>query len=327
MTLREAIELFKDHQKNGMRDKTRGSYGYLFRNLEALFGDSAIEDISSQDLYQFLLLLTEGRARSTARLRYAQLKPFFNFMIERTHASMTNPCNDPLLSKTFRAPRMKQREIIGREVIDEIIYRCQKVRDRLILELQARCGMRIGEVLGLRASDVNGRRLTIRRPKSGRDEESAFTPETLSGRLKTYLESRNALLDQRLFPICYSTARSMIKRLGDKNTAARPETPLGHLCEPEWDSTRGHLQNNSPSPGPQDDADVFGQDKRGRGSALDGSAPRKVTKIRPGPYRSGYKLQPYAWHSTRILGRQKALLAGESVARLLGLHYPGPALG
>jgi integrase len=101
-------------------------------------------------------------------------------------------------------------------VIDEIIYRCQKTRDRLILKLQARCGMRIGEVLGLRASDVNGRRLTIRRPKSGRDEEGAFMPETLAGRLKTYLEDRNLLPDQRLFPICYSTARSLVKRLGDR---------------------------------------------------------------------------------------------------------------
>lgn len=142
---------------------------------------------------------------------------------------MTNPCSDPLLSKTFRAPRMKQREIVGREVIDEIIYGCRKARDRLILELQARCGMRIGEVLGLRVSDVNGRRLTIRRPKSGRDEESAFMPETLAGRLKAYLETRSALPEDRLFPICYSTARSFIRKLGEKvNLTLRPHDLRRH---------------------------------------------------------------------------------------------------
>ena len=151
MTLRQAIEVFKDHQKHSVREKTRESYGHLFRNLGALLGDAALGDVSSQDLYEFLLLLTEGCAKSTARLRYAQLKAFFNFVIERTHVPTNNPCNDPLLSKTFRAPRMKQREIIGREVIDEIIYRCSKARNRLILELQARCGLRIGEVLNLRA--------------------------------------------------------------------------------------------------------------------------------------------------------------------------------
>jgi integrase/recombinase XerD len=178
-------------------------------------GTVDLHDVSPQDLYEFLLLLTEGCAKSTARLRYAQLKAFFTFTIERTHVPLANPCNDSLLSKTFRAPRMKQREILGREVIDEIIYRCPTVRNRLILELQARCGLRIGEVLNLRVSDVNGRRLTLRRPKSGHEEESAFMPETVAARLKAYIEGQNLFSDDRLFPICYSTARSFVKRLGD----------------------------------------------------------------------------------------------------------------
>jgi integrase/recombinase XerD len=229
MPLREAIKMYTDHQKNSVRNKTRESYGYLFRNLEALLGNMVLDDISSQDLYQLLLLLTEGRARSTARLRYAQLKAFFNFIIEQTHTPVTNPCIDSLLSKTFKAPRMKQRDIVGREVVDEIIYRCRKARDRLILELQARCGLRIGEVLNLRVSDVNGRRLTLRQPKSGRDEESAFMPETLAGRLKAYLEAQKLPPDQRVFPICYSTARSFIRNLGNTmNVKIRPHDLRRH---------------------------------------------------------------------------------------------------
>ena len=229
MTLHEAIELFREHQKNSARDKTRESYSHLLKNLETLLGDHALECIGSQDLYQFLILLTEGRAKNTARLRYAQLKAFFTFFIERTHAALKNPCDDPLLAKTFRAPRIKQRAIIGREVIDEIIYRCHSARDRLILELQARCGMRIGEVLRLKASDVNGRRLTIRRPKSGRDEESAFMPETLAERLRAYLDTQNLHAEQRLFPISYSTARSCIKKLGeDLHLKVRPHDLRRH---------------------------------------------------------------------------------------------------
>jgi integrase len=229
MTLHEAIALFREHQKNSARDKTRESYSHLLKNLETLLGDHALECIGSQDLYQFLILLTEGRAKNTARLRYAQLKAFFTFFIERTHAALKNPCDDPLLAKTFRAPRMKQRAIIGREVIDEIIYRCHSARDRLILELQARCGMRIGEVLRLKASDVNGRRLTIRRPKSGRDEESAFMPETLAERLRAYLDTQNLHAEQRLFPISYSTARSCIKKLGeDLHLKVRPHDLRRH---------------------------------------------------------------------------------------------------
>ncbi len=96
MTLDEAIALFREHQKDSARDKTRESYGHLFKNLEAVLGDHVLDSIRSQDLYQFLILLTEGRAKNTARLRYAQLKAFFTFFIERTHASLKNPCDDPL---------------------------------------------------------------------------------------------------------------------------------------------------------------------------------------------------------------------------------------
>jgi site-specific recombinase XerD len=119
MTLLQAIALFRVHQKNSVRDKTRESYGHLLKNLETLLGDHALESIGSQDLYRFLITLTEGRAKNTARLRYAQLKAlFFTFFIERTHASLKNPCDDTLLAKTSRAPRMTQREIIGREIIE-----------------------------------------------------------------------------------------------------------------------------------------------------------------------------------------------------------------
>ena len=101
MRLREAIESFRDPQKNSMRDKTRESHGHLFQNLEALFSDAVLENISSQDLYQFLLLLTEGRARSTARLRHTQIRhSLISSLREGTHLPIASPCNDNLLSKT-----------------------------------------------------------------------------------------------------------------------------------------------------------------------------------------------------------------------------------
>ena len=230
MTLREAIEVFKDHQKNSARSKTRESYGHLFRNLEALLGDAALGDISSQDLYQFLLLLTEGRARATARLRYAQLKAFFNFIIERTHASMANPCNDSLLSKTFRVPRMTQREIIGREVIDEVIYRCQKD------EGQAHPGTP-GAV---RHEDRGGTGSTgIGRERKKTDDKAARSragmrkapscPRRWPAGSTHTVEAQNILPDQKLFPICYSTARSLVKRLGDRmNVKIRPHDLRRH---------------------------------------------------------------------------------------------------
>ena len=43
------------------------------------------------------------------------------------------------------------------------------MRNRLILELMARGGMRIGEVLQLTPKDVSDQKLTIKSPKSSND--------------------------------------------------------------------------------------------------------------------------------------------------------------
>jgi integrase/recombinase XerD len=228
MTLQEGIELFRTHQKNQAREKTRESYTYLLRNFETLFGETMMDAISAEDIHQFLLIVTDGRARSSARLRYAQLKAFFNFMIENGKIA-SNPCDDLMLRKTFRTPRYMDRNIVAREVVDEIIYRCREPRNRLIMELQARCGLRVGEVLKLRVCDVNDRKLLIRTPKSGREQEVAFMPEAIATRLRSYISVQSLTGDHPLFPICYSTARSFIKELGEKaNVRIRPHDLRKH---------------------------------------------------------------------------------------------------
>jgi integrase len=72
------------------------------------------------------------------------------------------------------------RKILERETVDEIIYNTKRHRDRLILELQARCGLRIGELLKIKVSDVLDRTITLREPKSGKETELAYIPESVS---------------------------------------------------------------------------------------------------------------------------------------------------
>ena len=68
--------------------------------------------------------------------------------------------------------------------------------------------MRISEVLKLTPSDINDRRLTLKEPKSGREQEFIFTPQRLADRLKG-IQSY-----QRIFPICYEAAREMVGKAG-----------------------------------------------------------------------------------------------------------------
>ena len=109
----------------------------------------------------------------------------------------------------------QQAKIIEKETVDEIIFRTIKVRNRLILELMARGGMRIGEVLKLRLGDLQDRKLVLREPKSGKEYEFVFIPQKVADRLRDYaLHVCNAPGD-RIFPISYEAARVMVIKSGN----------------------------------------------------------------------------------------------------------------
>ena len=181
MTVRDAIHIFQISQKNPHSKRITDSYRYLLKHLGNHFTDSHLKAITPDQIYQFPETLTEHMAKSTRRLRYAQVKAFFNSLINEKGILIKNPCQDSIMVKAFKSPRMKQKDILSRESVDEIIYRSKKIRDRLILELQARCGVRVGEVLNLRVTDITDRKLMIRQPKSEKDIEVAFMTESKLG--------------------------------------------------------------------------------------------------------------------------------------------------
>ena len=76
--------------------------------------------------------------------------------------------------------------------------------------------MRIGELLRLKVSDIADRRLTIQEPKSRKEAEIAFMPEQIAKRLAEYVKAKGLRSDERLFPLCYSAARSLVRKLGAK---------------------------------------------------------------------------------------------------------------
>ena len=79
----------------------------------------------------------------------------------------------------------------------------------------ARGGMRIGEVLKLKPKDIQGRKLVIGDPKSGKEEEVVFIPRKIANRLKEYVREKGIKPAQRIFPITYAAARLVVKKAGE----------------------------------------------------------------------------------------------------------------
>jgi len=120
-----------------------------------------------------------------------------------------------MLRKIFKDYRPVPWKIVEKETVDEIIFRTEDQRNRLILELMARGGMRIGEVLKLTPSDIDGARISIQAPKSDRQTEVAFVPQKLAHRLGEYIPHKGAEPKERIFPISYPAARMVVKKAGE----------------------------------------------------------------------------------------------------------------
>jgi integrase/recombinase XerD len=173
-----------------------------------------LESVSVEEIVSFLKTLTDGRKQATKHARYSHLKTLFNFIKQNLSPGLPNPCDAPMLKKIFRCGKPVQWDILEKETVDEIIFRTTKVRNRIILELMARGGMRIGEVLNLTPKDIDEQKLTIRDPKSGKEEEVVFIPRRLATRLKDYIGMKGIKPSEKIFPITYSAARVMSKKAG-----------------------------------------------------------------------------------------------------------------
>jgi integrase len=119
-----------------------------------------------------------------------------------------------MLRKMFRERPPQQWKIVEKDLVDEIIFRTMKPRNRIMLELMARGGMRVGEVLKIRPMDIQDRKITLAGPKSGKESEVVFIPQKVADRLKEYVKESGKGPEERLCPISYNAARIMVRKAG-----------------------------------------------------------------------------------------------------------------
>lgn len=214
MKVSEAVKFFLEYHKSNSKENTVRSYMLVLSKFSEEFGSADLEEMTTEKMLSFLNIITDGKKPQTKRTRYTSLLSFFNFIKNNLDPDFRNPCDTPMLKKLFRAKPSFHWNVIEKETVDEVIFRIPKPRNRLILELMARGGMRISEVLKLTPADINNRMLTLKEPKSGREQEFIFIPQRLADRLKDYVREMDIQPDQRIFPICYEAAREMVAKAG-----------------------------------------------------------------------------------------------------------------
>jgi integrase len=214
MNVSQASKIWLDYHRAHSKKNTVRAYEFTITKFNQNFANLNLKQVSTDDILEFMTQFTEGRKPQTKRIRFSHLTAFFNFMRNNLDCDFKNPCDSPMLSKLFRPKANVHWDNIEKDTMDEIIFRTDNVRNRVMLELMARGGMRVGEVLKLRAADILDRKLILNDTKSGNEQELIFIPQKIADRLKEYVRVQKIAPAQLIFPICYGAARAMVKKAG-----------------------------------------------------------------------------------------------------------------
>jgi integrase len=214
MNVSQASKIWLEYHRAHSKHNTVRAYQFTIEKFNQNFGNRNLNEVSTDDVLDFMTKFTEGRKPQTKRIRFSHLTAFFNFIRNNFDCDFKNPCDSKMLRKLFRPKANVHWDIIEKDTVDEIIFRTDNVRNRLMLELMARGGMKVGEVLKLRAADILDRKLILNDTKSGKEQELIFIPQKIADRLKEYIRVQKIAPNQLIFPICYGAARAMVGKAG-----------------------------------------------------------------------------------------------------------------
>jgi len=157
----------------GMADKTREAYLWAVTGL-AKFHRRSPDQISDEEVQAYLLHLIRDRHRawSTCNIVVQGLRFLYHTTLKRERTTFTIP-----------SPRQsgKLPVLLSREEIQRLLAATQTRKQYTILATTYGAGLRHGEVIHLRVSDIDGARLTIRveQGKGGKDRYTLLSARLL----------------------------------------------------------------------------------------------------------------------------------------------------
>jgi len=183
----------------------------LFLEFYAKSGKRDLESMERTDLEAFIEYEQDRRLRvSTVRTRLACIIAFLHFLIEQDLIP---------LSLLKRRIKLKLPEVLPRAMhpadVKKLLSVIDDIRDRALILLLLRTGMRIGEALGLRLNDLDmqDRKVHLFQGEKNSMGRVVYLSDDVLWALKHWLRRRDPNQEfvfhgQGNKPICYSTGRS-----------------------------------------------------------------------------------------------------------------------
>jgi integrase/recombinase XerD len=182
-------------------------------------GKQHLEQMAREDIEAFIETLQDrGLTPSTVRTRLCGVYAFVRFLIERKVMSYELLERRIKLKLPDRLPRA-----IDPGDLKRLLSVIDKVRDRSLILLLLRTGMRIGELLNTKVHDVdlNNHRILIYEAEKNSVGRVVYYSDDAKEALLSWLRVRNTFKENLFYgqedkPLCYEAARSMFNKYLEK---------------------------------------------------------------------------------------------------------------
>jgi len=225
MLVSELIDVYEKHLKEGSH-KSVEAFRPIGKALRAALGTRDHLEVTPAEIKT---VLTEATAAYSERTRYVWLSYtralwFYPERMLMHEQSPKNPFRANGLRTIFPKPGPLKRAFIIPETLEAVVQTPRTERCRLLLRLFNGTGIRISEALNIEVRDVQDaiagsddkRRLILRKPKSGQNEEFVALPKDIANDLKLFIRTRGLKPEDRIFPVTRQAVRQMVKAAGER---------------------------------------------------------------------------------------------------------------
>lgn len=206
----DTLRLFiAECRKRGLREKTiiwyESRLGEIFKDLL----DRPIDMLTDPVVYELTETLQATKSPETCNGYLRALKRFLNFCLEFNRLEHTNPRRIKKVKTDTKIPTVMNQDEIGMLLNSFNEQDLYGLRNKVITQLLLDTGMRIGECLNIRLSDMDLPFITLRQTK-GRSDRQVRMSGAMVPLMKKWLKIRTSQHDDGyLFPSEYSERLSL----------------------------------------------------------------------------------------------------------------------
>ena len=171
--------MIREMQLRNFARKTQDLYIWAIKDLAGYYRRPP-DKITSRELQDYVLyLLTERKLEvSTCQALVSAIRFFYTVTLQRGQKSVPIPP----IKKVIRIP-----EILSREELERLFDAVRNPKHRALLMTAYSGGLRVGELVHLKVTDIHSERMTIRiNQGKGRKDRYTLLSERLLEELRTY---------------------------------------------------------------------------------------------------------------------------------------------